>query len=134
MDRESVERLRFDRRLQRRRHWLAENELEGHFEGLPDVSGKMTTIAEAEEEAKRAGEARSSEAPASSGFGSPAPSAPPSPSSPESPESPDAPDPAKVSRPELASSPAPSAGLGGGSFGSDPVGGGYGSDGSGSSS
>ena len=50
MDRESVERLKFDRRLQRRRGWVAEEELESHVESLPDVAGKMTTVAELEAE------------------------------------------------------------------------------------
>ncbi|MEZ4352057.1 MAG: hypothetical protein R3F16_00135 [Myxococcota bacterium] len=54
MDRESIERLRFDRRLQRRRGWLEEGQLEAHLESLPDSSGKMTTIAEAEDRAEDA--------------------------------------------------------------------------------
>ena len=56
MERESVERLRFDRRLQRRREWIEKPDLEAHLDSLPDVSDKMTTAAEleAEEEAARA--------------------------------------------------------------------------------
>jgi hypothetical protein len=42
MDRESIERLRFDRRLQRRRDWVGQDEYEAFMEGLPDVSSKMT--------------------------------------------------------------------------------------------
>jgi len=42
MDRESVERLRFDRRLQRRRGLVEETERAAHSESLPDVSEKMT--------------------------------------------------------------------------------------------
>lgn len=59
MDRESVERLRFDRRLQRRRGWLEQSVLEEHLESLPDVSEKMTTAAELE--AEQATEADSAE-------------------------------------------------------------------------
>ena len=56
MDRESVERLRFDRRLQNRRDWIEPTDVDAHLESLPDVSDKMTTAAEleAEEEAARA--------------------------------------------------------------------------------
>ena len=42
MDRESVERLRFDRRLERRRGWVEPAEKDAHLDSLPDVSGKMT--------------------------------------------------------------------------------------------
>lgn len=48
MDRESLDRLRFDRRLQNRRGWLAPGELESHVEALPDVSDKLTTLADQE--------------------------------------------------------------------------------------
>lgn len=48
MDRESLDRLRFDRRLQNRRGWLAPGELESHVESLPDVSEKLTTLADQE--------------------------------------------------------------------------------------
>ena len=48
MDRESLERLHFDRRLQNRRGWLAPGELERHVESLPDVSDKLTTLADQE--------------------------------------------------------------------------------------
>lgn len=63
MDRESVERLRFDRRLQNRRDWIEPTDVEAHLESLPDVSHKMTTAAEleAEEEAARASGATDSE-------------------------------------------------------------------------
>lgn len=46
MDRESLDRLRFDRRLQSRRGWLAPGELDSYLASLPDVSDKMTTLAE----------------------------------------------------------------------------------------
>lgn len=48
MDRESLDRLRFDRRLQNRRGWLAPGELERHVDSLPDVSDKLTTLADQE--------------------------------------------------------------------------------------
>ena len=48
MDRDSVERLRFDRRLQRRAGWVEPSEREAHLETLPDVSDKMTTCADEE--------------------------------------------------------------------------------------
>lgn len=75
MDRESVERLRFDRRLQSRRDWVEPTEVESHLESLPDVSTKMTTAAEleAEEEASRANvEAETANAPASEAAPEPA--------------------------------------------------------------
>ena len=49
MDRDSVERLRFDRRLQRRREWLAEGEYEAFVESLPDASDKMMRIGDESE-------------------------------------------------------------------------------------
>lgn len=45
MDRESLDRLRFDRRLQNRRGWLAPGELERHVQTLPDVTDKLTKLA-----------------------------------------------------------------------------------------
>jgi len=56
MDRESLDRLRFDRRLQNRRGWLAPSELDRHLETLPDVSDKLTTLAAQEEAANAAAE------------------------------------------------------------------------------
>ncbi len=41
MDRESVERLRFDRRLRRRRGWVEQSDYEAHLESLADTSEKM---------------------------------------------------------------------------------------------
>jgi hypothetical protein len=71
MDRESVERLKFDRRLQRRRGWVDEEELESHVESLPDVSAKMTTVAELEaEEEASAQTAPATPEPAPGGFSS----------------------------------------------------------------
>jgi len=42
MDRESVDRLRFDRRLERRRGWVENADKQAYLEALPDVSEKMT--------------------------------------------------------------------------------------------
>ena len=41
MDRESMRRLRLDRRLIRRQGWLSEEELERELAALPDVSHKI---------------------------------------------------------------------------------------------
>lgn len=41
MDRESMQRLRLDRRLIGRRGWIAPAELERELEALPDVSQKI---------------------------------------------------------------------------------------------
>ncbi len=57
MDRESVERLRFDRRLARRRDWVQDNDLDQYVESLPDLTDKMTTAAELEAEAEAQAEA-----------------------------------------------------------------------------
>lgn len=54
MDRESLDSLRFDRRLQHRRGWLAPGELDRHVATLPDVADKLTTLANAESEAAAA--------------------------------------------------------------------------------
>ena len=71
MDRESVERLRFDRRLACRRDWVDASEVEAHFDALEDVSEKMTTAAELEAELEAARNAApAEEAPPS--FGAPA--------------------------------------------------------------
>lgn len=81
MDRESVERLRFDRRLQRRPDWVKDTEARSNIDALPDVSDKMTTAAELEaEEARVAEAAEAAEAAAQAvppapepSFGAPAP-------------------------------------------------------------
>ena len=57
MDRESLDRLRFDRRLQKRRGWLAPGELERHVAALPDTTDKLTTLADQEAGAAASGEA-----------------------------------------------------------------------------
>ena len=81
MDRESVERLRFDRRLRRRSGWLSAADEEAYLASLPDVSDKMTTIAEEEEKAAEekaaatdpAGESRPAMAPTAGDFSTPSP-------------------------------------------------------------
>jgi len=44
MDRESMRRLRLDRRLIRRRGWLSEEDLERELAALPDVSHKIAPV------------------------------------------------------------------------------------------
>jgi hypothetical protein len=70
MDKESVERLRYDRRLQRRTGWLDSTDSESYLASLPDVSEKMTTGADEENVAEAA------------------PSAPTTPSTPSTPSTP----------------------------------------------
>ena len=77
MDRESVERLRFDRRLSSRRDWVEQTDVDAHLEALPDVTDKMTTAAELEaEEAASAESAAPAPAAASSPAPTPEPAAP----------------------------------------------------------
>jgi hypothetical protein len=64
MDKESVERLRFDRRLQRRPDWVEKTEHEAYLDALPDVSAKMTTSAEEEKAPEEASAADLAEGPA----------------------------------------------------------------------
>ena len=44
MERESMRRLRLDRRLIRRRGWLSEEDLERELAALPDVSHKIAPV------------------------------------------------------------------------------------------
>ena len=44
MDRESMRRLRLDRRLIGRRGWISEEELERELSALPDVSHKIAPV------------------------------------------------------------------------------------------
>lgn len=46
MDRETLARLRLDRRLIRRRGWIAEEDLAKELEKLPDVADKAVPLAE----------------------------------------------------------------------------------------
>ncbi len=41
MDRESMKRLKLDRRLIRRRGWISQQDLERELSALPDVSDKI---------------------------------------------------------------------------------------------
>jgi len=41
MNVDDVQKLKFDRRLERRRGWLAPGELEAHLESLTDASAKV---------------------------------------------------------------------------------------------
>ena len=43
MDPKSIERLKLDRRLVRRKNWISKDELEKELEALPDVSHKVAT-------------------------------------------------------------------------------------------
>ena len=52
MDRESMEKLKLDRRLIRRPNWISRDELQRELEALPDVSHKV-------EPAEEPGEAES---------------------------------------------------------------------------
>ena len=52
MDRDSMPKLRLDRRLIQRRGWISPQELEAELESLPDVSHKLTTLGKAEDDAK----------------------------------------------------------------------------------
>lgn len=52
MNRQSMQRLRLDRRLTGRKGWISEAELRSELEALPDAAHKATTIGEVEDEAK----------------------------------------------------------------------------------
>lgn len=54
MNKESVERLRFDRRLRHRPDWIQDTDQETYLASLPDVSEKMTTCADEEEKVAEA--------------------------------------------------------------------------------
>ena len=49
MDRDSMQKLRLDRRLIRRPGWLSSPELESELEALPDSRHKAITLGEAED-------------------------------------------------------------------------------------
>jgi len=49
MNRESTDKLRFDRRLLQRRGWVSRDQLAAALEALPDVAGKGITLGDAEE-------------------------------------------------------------------------------------
>ncbi|MEE8508079.1 MAG: hypothetical protein V3T07_03355 [Myxococcota bacterium] len=50
MDRNSLERMRLDRRLIRRRNWIPQKQLQRELDALPDVADKVAPI-ESENEA-----------------------------------------------------------------------------------
>ncbi len=50
MDRKSLDRIRLDRRLIRRRNWIPANELRRELDALPDVTDKVAPV-ESEDEA-----------------------------------------------------------------------------------
>ncbi len=52
MNRQSMQKLRLDRRLIDRNDWISSQELESELDSLPDVSHKAVTIGQAEDEAK----------------------------------------------------------------------------------
>jgi hypothetical protein len=72
MDKESVERLRFDRRLKRRSGWIEETDHQVYLDALPDVSEKMTTCANEETgTGEAAAESTSAPAPVAGDFSTP---------------------------------------------------------------
>ena len=46
MNNESIEKLRIDRRLQGRRGWISEEEIQKDIDALPDVSSKILSAEE----------------------------------------------------------------------------------------
>ena len=46
MDRETMSKLRLDKRLTRRRGWISRDDLDRELEALPDVSSKIAPIEE----------------------------------------------------------------------------------------
>ena len=76
MDRDSINNLRLDRRLIRRRGWLTNEELDAELEKLPDSSHKVITLGDAADRVEAPGAAGASGGPEV---------APPGPSTPEIP-------------------------------------------------
>ena len=63
MNRESLEKMRLDRRLMGRRGWMSSTERSRALDGLPDVADKATTLgAESGEEAPAQDESAAPEA------------------------------------------------------------------------
>ncbi len=67
MNRDSMQKLRLDRRLTGRRDWISRKELEQELEALSDASHKATTTGQAEDEAKKAAQSGDLEEPTSAG-------------------------------------------------------------------
>lgn len=83
MDRESVERLRYDIRLKRRREWITAEDREAYIASLPDLSDKMIRgSSEDEESHEEAGQAPASFEQSADPAPTPAPPAPQAPSAP----------------------------------------------------
>lgn len=56
MNRNAMQKLRFDRRLLHRRGWMSESELERELAALPDVAAKAVSLGQAADERENAGE------------------------------------------------------------------------------
>jgi len=85
MDRDSVDRLRFDRRLEQRSGWVEDRAREENLKSLPDVTDKMTVGLDEEDETPTPieGEAPSTDVGSTQvGFSAPTPPATPTPQSP----------------------------------------------------
>ena len=54
MNRESLEKLRLDRRLLNRRGWMSDAERRRALEALPDIAAKATTLGAESDEGERA--------------------------------------------------------------------------------
>jgi len=52
MNRDSIEKLKIDRRLIHRRGWISNSELQKQLEALPDVSDKIAPPEDSEDEAE----------------------------------------------------------------------------------
>lgn len=52
MTRESMQRLRLDRRLAHHQGWISEAELAKELDGLPDAASKATTLGEVADESE----------------------------------------------------------------------------------
>ncbi len=50
MDRETISKLRLDKRLISRRGWISPDDLDRELEALPDVSSKIAPIEEPDDE------------------------------------------------------------------------------------
>ena len=57
MDRETMSKLRLDKRLTSRRGWISPDDLERELEALPDVSSKIAPIEEPADEPDPSAEA-----------------------------------------------------------------------------
>ena len=75
MDRQSLQKLRLDRRLAERRGWISREDLDRELKALPDVADKLTTLGEAEEQNANAASARRARSQPTGAFVSGEPSA-----------------------------------------------------------